>query len=166
MFGGERMKHAGGVPFDMFVRTSTLPVRIGRTGMSTMLGLAGYPSGPQLRRRLKAEEPLHNARVGIQAVEDGTRRHDPELINSGRAQLVRAVVEAAHHDDDILARVTDEVSARVVEKGIDPFVTTLVPPEEAIEAAEALDMPRTAVMQGGEKAILLQPQSRSAEDLG
>lgn len=115
-------------------RAWRLSTQIGKTTLRFGLDLTGsavksfivlLPEREHIKDRLRKGHVLHKARIGVDAIEDGTKRDIDAVRDVGEATLAKAVTDAAA-DKTVPDNVTQEVVDMAVEQGIDPYANPLV----------------------------------------
>jgi hypothetical protein len=90
---------------------------------------------PPLVKRLRAEWPLSEATLAVDAIQRGRKEHDSELTTTGEAMLTHALESAAL--DPVSDEVADTVIGMADAIGLDPGAAP-VSPDVAHHASQAL----------------------------
>lgn len=93
--------------------------------------------GPPDVQELHRTAPLHQAKLGLAAVSRGRKNDIPELEFTGEAMAVAAVLRA-NDNPDIPRDEVDQVVGKLIEAGIDPELSPLVPDEQVVQAQQLI----------------------------
>lgn len=105
-------------------------------GGMALQALASRFASPDIEK-LHSSAPYHETDIGLAAVHRGRKEDIPELEFTGEALAVAAVLRASRNPN-IPRDTVDQVVSKLIEAGIDPELSPLVPDEQAVQAQQLM----------------------------